>query len=395
MTDIAISSLGLCTPLGQTPQAVLDNLINGDTQGMVWRDDLIPNKSVLVGEVSGSLPTLPAEFNQYDCRNNQLLLSAMLQIAPQVDAAKQQYGADRVAVVIGTSTSGINRGEQALAYLDQHDSLPTDYRYQKQELGNSSEFVSHYFALSGPCYTVSTACSSSAKVFASARGLLLAGLCDMVIVGGADSLCKLTLNGFDSLESIASGHCLPFNEQRDGINIGEGAALFTVTLGQAAVQLLAVGESSDAHHISAPHPDGRGAIAAMTDALQQANLSAQDIDYVNLHGTATPKNDAMESRAIAAVFADNLPPCSSTKPLTGHTLGAAGAIEAAFAYLLLSDFNGQQRLPPQVGDGSQDSSNPQLTMVTTAPAARLRYVMSNSFAFGGSNASVIFARGTQ
>lgn len=143
--------------------------------------------------------------------------------------------------------------------------------------------------------------------------------------------------------------------------------MFTVTLGQAAVQLLAVGESSDAHHISAPHPDGRGAIAAMTDALQQANLSAQDIDYVNLHGTATPKNDAMESRAIAAVFADNLPPCSSTKPLTGHTLGAAGAIEAAFAYLLLSDFNGQQRLPPQVGDGSQDSSNPQLTMVTTAP----------------------------
>lgn len=222
----------------------------------------------------------------------------------------------------------------------------------------------------------------------------------MVIVGGADSLCKLTLNGFHSLESVSKAHCQPFSRNRDGINIGEGAALFTLTLGEAELMLAGVGESSDAHHISSPHPEGDGAVVAIEMALKDAAIAPSQVGYINLHGTATIKNDAMESRALLKVFGEQLPPVSSTKPLTGHALGAAGALEAAFCLLILSGPNKDHGLPPQVGDGLWDDDNPTLPFVSqghsTRPEnARLEYVMSNSFAFGGSNASVIFCRGAK
>ena len=216
-----------------------------------------------------------------------------------------------------------------------------------------------------------------------------------MIVGGADSLCKLTLNGFHSLESVSKTHCQPFSRNRDGINIGEGAALFTLTLGEADWMLAGVGESSDAHHISSPHPEGEGAIAAIEMALKDAEIAPSQVGYVNLHGTATMKNDAMESRALLKVFGDQLPPVSSTKPLTGHALGAAGALEAAFSLLLLSALNQHQGLPPQVGDGLWDDDNPALPFVSKGQTQALDYVMSNSFAFGGSNASVIFSKGAK
>ncbi|QYJ89709.1 beta-ketoacyl-[acyl-carrier-protein] synthase family protein [Shewanella halotolerans] len=400
MTQIAITHLGLCTPLGDDPQTVLRRLLDGDTQGMRWRDDLIPDSQVLVGMVTTELPSIAPELQRFDCRNNQLLQRAAEQIAPAVEAAKTQYGADRIGIVLGTSTSGIARGEKALAYRAEHGVLPADYLYSKQELGNSCDFLQHYFDLAGPCYTVSTACSSSAKVFASAKRLLLADVCDMVIVGGADSLCKLTLNGFHSLESVSKAHCQPFSRNRDGINIGEGAALFTLTLGKAELMLAGVGESSDAHHISSPHPEGDGAVVAIEMALTDAAIAPSRVGYINLHGTATIKNDAMESRALLKVFGKQLPPVSSTKPLTGHALGAAGALEAAFCLLLLSDLNREHGLPPQVGDQEWDGDNPALPFVSqghsTRPEnARLEYVMSNSFAFGGSNASIIFCRGAK
>lgn len=393
MTEIAITHLGLCTPLGQTQEQVLQGLLEGDTSGMLWRDDLIPNTRVLVGQVTNILPEIPSHLERFLCRNNQLILAAAQQIELQVEQAKSQFGAERIGIILGTSTSGIARGESALAYRMTHGALPVDYLYSKQELGNSSEFLQHYFALSGPCYTVSTACSSSAKVFASAKRLLEANICDMVIVGGADSLCKLTLNGFHSLESVSKSHCQPFSINRDGINIGEGAALFTLVRGKSEIMLAGVGESSDAHHISAPHPEGTGAIAAIAMALKQANIDARQIDYINLHGTATMKNDAMESRALASVFGHTLPPVSSTKPLSGHALGAAGAIEAAFCFLLLSRLNVNGGMPPQIGDHQWDESNPQLPFVQPNTRTQLNYIMSNSFAFGGSNASVIFCRG--
>ncbi|MFB2656415.1 beta-ketoacyl-[acyl-carrier-protein] synthase family protein [Shewanella xiamenensis] len=398
---VAITQIGLCTPLGQTPEQVLARLIAGDTSAMQISDTLLFGQSTLVAPVTEPLPTIPAALAQFDCRNNQLLLAAAQQITDTVEQAKQTYGADRIGVVLGTSTSGISKGEAALAYRNQHSHFPADYHYFQQELGSTSDFLRQLFALQGPCYTISTACSSSAKVFASAKRLLEAKLCDMVIVGGIDSLCQLTVNGFHALESVSKGHCNPFSTNRDGINIGEGAALFTLTLAtdntanEACVLLAGIGESSDAHHMSAPHPEGAGAIAAMQAALDDAQISAQDIDYINLHGTATPKNDAMESRAVLSVFGDTPPPASSTKPLVGHTLGAAGAIEAAFCYLLLSQHNHSFALPPHRFDGQQDPQDPSIALVAPmqfAEHGKLNYVMSNSFAFGGSNASLIFCR---
>ncbi|MGS0728152.1 beta-ketoacyl-[acyl-carrier-protein] synthase family protein, partial [Shewanella sp. 0m-11] len=301
---IAITHLGLCTPLGQTPQAVLDNLVAGNTSGMQWRDDLLFERPVLVGQVSIKLPELPDELRRFDTRNNQLTLLIARQIEAAVSQAKAQYGRQRIGIVIGTSTSGIATGESALAEHHSAGEFPKDYDYAKQELGDTSQFLQAYFELTGPCFTVSTACSSSAKVFASAKRLIDADVCDMVIVGGIDTLCKLTLNGFYSLESISSGHCQPFSANRDGINIGEGGALFTlekatlekISQDNTAIIVSGIGESSDAHHISAPHPEGRGAIAAMQAALIMASLGPEQINYLNLHGTATPKNDAMESR---------------------------------------------------------------------------------------------------
>lgn len=396
MTKIAISHLGLCTPLGKTAAIVLSRLSRGDIGAMKNRTDIIPDAETLVGQVSFDLPVIPESLAKYDCRNNRLLLCAAEQIADRVARAKLDWGPQRIGIVIGTSTSGIQAGEDALKIRSQTGTFPEQYRYSQQELGNSSDFLRHYFDISGPCYTVSTACSSSAKVFASARRLLQADLCDLVIVGGGDSLCKLTLNGFSSLESVSKGHCQPFSANRNGINIGEGAALFILQKLTAddtsSVILAGIGESSDAHHISAPHPQGRGAIAAIQSALADANLAAADIDYINLHGTATQKNDAMESRAIEQVFGSTPPPCSSTKPITGHTLGAAGAIEAAFCYLLLSQENSRQILPPQIWDGVQDPQDPPLPLVSQGQSAELHYLMSNSFAFGGSNASLILAR---
>lgn len=398
---VAITQIGLCTPLGHAPEQVLARLIAGDTSAMQTSDTLLFGESTLVAPVTEPLPAIPAVLAQFDCRNNQLLLAAAQQITDTVEQAKQTYGADRIGVVLGTSTSGISKGELALAYRNQHGHFPADYHYFQQELGSTSDFLRQLFALQGPCYTISTACSSSAKVFASAKRLLEAKLCDMVIVGGIDSLCQLTVNGFHALESVSKGHCNPFSANRDGINIGEGAALFTLTLAtdntaiEACVLLAGIGESSDAHHMSAPHPEGAGAIAAMQAALDDAQISAQDIDYINLHGTATPKNDAMESRALLSVFGDTPPPASSTKPLVGHTLGAAGAIEAAFCYLLLSQHNHSFALLPHRFDGQQDPRDPSIALVAPMQCAdhgKLNYVMSNSFAFGGSNASLIFCR---
>ncbi|QSX35375.1 beta-ketoacyl-[acyl-carrier-protein] synthase family protein [Shewanella avicenniae] len=391
---IAITHAGFCTPLGIEPHTILQALLGGDTSHMVQRDHLLFGRSALVGEVSAELPAFPDGFAQYDCRNNALMLKALAAIASAVETAKQRYGTARIGVVIGTSTSGIAKGEQALKYHRQHGQFPDDYHYVQQELGSSALFLRDYLQLTGPAYTVSTACSSSAKVFASGQRLLNSGLCDMVIVGGVDSLSQLTLNGFDALESIADQRCNPFSLHRCGINIGEGAVLFTLERGTGPVMLAGCGESADAHHISAPHPQGDGAVNAMQQALTQAGLAANQIDYVNLHGTATQQNDTMESRAMLRVFGGTLPPCSSTKPLTGHTLGAAGALEAGFCWLLLSEFNHSNGLPLHCWDAEFDPELPALPLVSQDYQPKpLQHLMSNSFAFGGSNASLIFSRG--
>jgi 3-oxoacyl-[acyl-carrier-protein] synthase-1 len=240
-------------------------------------------------------------------------------------------------------------------------------------------------------YTISTACSSSAKAFASAARLFAAGFCDAAIVGGVDSLCLLTLNGFDALESLSPERCNPFSANRRGINIGEGACVFVVSRRPSAIRLCGVGESSDGYHISAPDPSGRGAEAAIRAALADAGAHPGDVGYVNLHGTATPKNDEMESEVMARVFGLDVP-CGSTKSLIGHTLGAAGAQELGLCWLLLGDVNAARRLPAHGWDGVRDSRVPPINLVGAGASFEREVFVSNSFAFGGSNAALAIGR---
>jgi 3-oxoacyl-[acyl-carrier-protein] synthase-1 len=350
-----------------------------------WLESTIPALAVLT-----QLPIIPSSFNNYACRNNRLLLSALNQIESAIASAIDRYGAERVGVVIGTSTSGIAEGEIALQTLRANGSMPNHYHYKQQELGGAAEFVAAYLDIHGPAYTVSTTCSSSANALGSARRLLRLGVCDAVIVGGADSLCRTTLEGFAALGALSRTSCNPFSKNRDGTLIGEGAALFLMTREPSAIALLGVGASADAYHISAPRPDGSCAAMAMQAALSDAQLRVEQVDYINLHGTATWQNDAMESRAVAQVFGDSTF-CSSSKASTGHCLGAAGALEAGLCWLLLSDLNQESRLPPHVWDGESDPDVLRLRLVGLENQALkpLQYCLSNSFSFGGNNVSLL------
>jgi 3-oxoacyl-[acyl-carrier-protein] synthase I len=394
-----LNALGLICALGDDKQRVADALFAGDASGMRAQDGWVTERSLTVGAVATALPAMPAGLEQAQSRNNQLLLAAALQIEAPLRAAIARYGADRVGLVVGTSTSGIDEASQSIARFVHEGVLPADYRYAEQEMVAPARFLSDWLGLRGPCYSISTACTSSARALLSAQRLLTQGLCDAVICGGVDSLCRLTLNGFSALEAVAAERCNPFSSNRNGINIGEGAALFLMTdqapaaaaQSSAPIALLGGGASSDAHHISAPHPEGLGAQQAMGKALRAAGLSPDDIDYLNLHGTATRHNDAMESLAVHALFPDGVP-CSSTKPLTGHTLGAAGALEAAFCWLSLSEYNPNNLLPPHLWDAEAEPDLPTLQLLPRGARmarSRGRRLMSNSFAFGGSNISLI------
>lgn len=396
MTDFyALPEVGLATPLGLGKRAVAAALFAGSDAGLSPRDDILPGLKAHFGAVTAALPPVAPALAAFDCRNNRLLLAALDEIRPAIAAAIERYGGDRIGIVIGTSTSGIAEGEQAYAQRKASGHWPNHYDYRQQEISGPALFLARHLDLTGPAFVIATACSSSAKAFASARRLLRADLCDAVIVGGADSLCGLTAAGFHALESVAKARCNPFSRNRDGINIGEAAVLFLMTREGAPVGLTGLGESSDAHHVSAPDPTGRGAIAAIAAALTDAGRRPEEITYINLHGTATPLNDSMEAQAVHGVFGAATP-CSSTKSLTGHTLGAAGALEAAFLWLTLHpDFNPAGRLPPQLWDGETDPALPSLALVAPDDGRKLgdgRAALSNSFAFGGSNAALILER---
>lgn len=386
-----LHDLGILATVGGDKASVREGLMRGDTRGMVVESGWHPSKAMRVGRVSAPLPTISDALSIYRCRTNQLLLAAAEQIAPAIDVALRRFGRDRVGIVIGTSTSGIAEGEAAIAMLERDGAFPEGFHYTQQEMGTPARFLADAFDIDGPAYVVSTACTSGAKALASARLLLWNGLCDAVIVGGADSLCGLTLNGFAALELTTSDLCNPMSANRHGINIGEGAALFLMSLEPSPFALLGVGESSDAYHISAPDPAGVGAELAIRAALADAQIVAEQVSYVNLHGTATRHNDSMEATALTNVFGTKVP-CSSTKALTGHALGAAGAIEAGFCWLTLSRENRAGALPPHVWDGVRDPALPMIELTGAGaqlPPARPRILASNSFAFGGNNICVV------
>ncbi|WP_316978953.1 beta-ketoacyl-[acyl-carrier-protein] synthase family protein [Shumkonia mesophila] len=391
-----LNAVGIGASLGLGKQEVAPLLFAGSRETLRPGKEVRPGRAAVVGAIERPLPALPPAFSRFDSRNNRLLAALLSEIRADIEAAARRYGRDRIAIVLGTSTSGMAEGEAALAAYRETGRWPADFDYRQQEVGSAASFAARWLETEGPAYVVATACSSGAKTFASARRLIAAGLCDAAVVGGVDTLCRLTLAGFSALESVSAGRCNPFSANRDGITIGEGGAVFLMTREPSEIALLGIGETSDAHHISAPDPEGKGALDAMRAALADAGLSRDDIRYVNLHGTATPLNDIMESKAVCALFGETTP-CSSTKAMTGHTLGAAGAIEAAFLWLTLHPrFNPGRRLPPHLWDGAADTALAPIRLATTddrLPDAPRVAALSNSFGFGGSNCGLVLGRG--
>ncbi|MFZ6649485.1 beta-ketoacyl-ACP synthase [Undibacterium sp. TJN25] len=392
VNNIYLNQMGVICALGNGAQEVRSGLFADSPGGVRKNNALIAGRSLYLGAVNTPLEDISELPIEHRSRNNALLLTALAQIRPQVDAAIAKYGRHRTAIVLGTSTSGIGEAEQAVAHLVLHGELAPSFHVGQQELGSAAIALAALLGICGPAMVISTACSSSAKAMASAARLLRTGQADAVISGGMDALCAFTVAGFSALESVSTERCNPLSANRNGINIGEGGALFLMTREPGPVRLAGWGESSDAHHISAPAPDGRGALSAMQQALQRADISPEQVDYVNLHGTATQQNDAMESLAVHELFGMRTA-TSSTKPLTGHTLGGAGALEAALCWLSLVD-NDRGKLPPHWWDGHTDPALKPLKLVRPSDelGRPLDYVLSNSFAFGGSNASLILAR---
>jgi len=388
-----LNDCGIVCAMGDGKQAVRAALLRGES-GVQPSEACSPGRALPLGLATGAvLPSVAHLPQAQRSRNNQFALAALAQIRASVDAAVARYGAHRVGVVIGTSTSGVGEAESALAARAASGELPGEFHYGQQEMGAPAMLLARELGVSGPALVHSSACSSGAKALASAARLIAMGACDAVVAGGVDTLCSFTVAGFSALESVSAVRCNPLSANRNGINIGEGAGLFLMSREASAVALCGWGESSDGHHMSAPDPEGGGARLAIGQALQRAGITPQQVDYINLHGTATLQNDAMESRVVSALFGDTVP-VSSTKPFTGHALGAAAAIEAALCWLMMQDDNPEGYLPPQLWDGAADPALPALHIA--APGAKLgrplRYVLSNSFAFGGSNAALVLGR---
>ncbi len=387
---LVISACTLVNALGRGTQDCFDALeeARGGLRPCDFEDvDL----DIWIGRVDGlEDESVVAELACFDCRNNRLAQLGLRQdgFSDHVAEVRARHGAARIGVFIGTSTSGALQTELAYRHRDPiTGALPADFSYfGTQNAMSVAEFTRRFLSLDGPVMSISTACSSSAKVFASAYRHIKAGFCDAAVVGGVDSLCFSTLYGFSSLGLVSHRPCRPWDAERDGMNIGEGAGFALLEKkdgGVAGVALLGYGESSDAYHMSSPHPEGAGAAAAMKSALAMAGVTPDAIDYINLHGTGTRANDVSEDRAIMKVFGGGTP-CSATKGWTGHTLGAAGITEILFALgsiergFIPGTLN-SERLDPALSAGV-------LLRNRTAP---VKCVLSNSFGFGGSNCSLV------
>ncbi|MDH5833239.1 beta-ketoacyl-[acyl-carrier-protein] synthase family protein [Luteimonas kalidii] len=398
MPALAIRAFTATTAVGRGREAQAQALRQrrSGLRGNDFGDQPLPT---WIGRVDGlEHAPLPDRLAQWECRNNRLAWLALSQDGLQGDleALVARHGAGRVALVVGTSTSSIGASEEAYARAipaaDGTPAMPEDLRRPIVHTPHSlGDFLQHATGLRGPCVTVATACSSSAKVFAQAARLIQAGVVDAALVGGVDTLCGSVLFGFNALGLVSQQPCRPFDAARDGLSLGEAggfALLERMAPGEdAPLQLRGYGESSDAHHMSAPHPEGLGASLAMRDALARAGVEAADVGYLNLHGTSTPANDAIEAQAVSSLFPPTLH-ASSTKGWTGHTLGAAGIVESVFALLALRD----GLLPGTLNSSAPDPAcGPQIRFDNAQRDIGL--AMNNSFGFGGNNCSLVFGRG--
>jgi 3-oxoacyl-[acyl-carrier-protein] synthase-1 len=389
MKPLAVTAFTATSALGRGTGAMLEALRRG-ASGLKPNDFDRAELRAWIGRVAGlEDEPVAGPLAEFDCRNNRLAQLGLEQdgFLEAVSQARAKYGAHRVAVLLGTSTSGILQTELAYRNRDKQGSLPASMHYRHaQNLFSVTDFVRRSLGLEGPAMTISTACSSSAKVFASATRYIEAGVADAAVVGGVDSLCLTTLHGFTSLQLVSDEPCRPFDAARKGMSIGEAAGYALVeNIQPRGVALVGYGESSDAYHMSTPQPEGEGALAAMRQALERAGLEAGAIDYVNAHGTATPANDRAEDRALVRLFGNKVP-VSSTKGWTGHTLGAAGIIEAIVCFLAL-----EHDFIPGTLNSSAVEPDLESQIVLQNRSARLRHALSNSFGFGGSNCSLVFA----
>lgn len=394
VSPVAITAWQCVSGAGDDAEALLEALCDNRTRLRPIKLFPLPFETT-VGEVTSPLSAPRPELAAYDCRNVRLALKALNRggFRAAVDRAIHRYGPARVGVVLGTSTSGIFDSEAAYVHFLERGRMPDDFHFMQRHAAQATaEFLRDELGLAGPCYAISTACSSSAKALGAGQRLIATGFCEAVLVAGVDSLCRLTLRGFHSLELISPEPCAPMDRHRRGINIGEAAALLLLERptpdNARRPRLLAVGESSDAHHMSAPHPKGAGAAVAMRAALELAGLDAEAVDYINLHATATPLNDLSEARAVASVFPEGVP-CSGIKGLVGHTLGAGGAVEAVACLLALE----HGFLPGTAGLREQDPACAVDLLERPRFGVAPRHALSNSFGFGGSNASVLLAAG--
>ncbi|MDR2480510.1 MAG: 3-oxoacyl-ACP synthase [Treponema sp.] len=413
---VRLSAPGLVCCAGTSREALFGAALRGDQSG-IQPLVLADGRRFLAGRAAdvplGEMKPALADRREYSgSRLFTMTAAALEQIRPEVEAALAAFGPERIAVCAGSCDNGSELSLPAHRAFFSGGAFPADYDIHYQGAAPIAECIAAWFGLNGPCLTAATACASSASAIVKGAEFIHSGICDAVIAGGADLVSDTVLLGFAALEAVSGEICNPFSKNRKGITLGEGAAFFLLSRsgdncrnnsgdsqpGGAAVniELLGWGESADAHHMTAPRPDGTGAAAAMREALQRAGIAAGQVDYINLHGTGTPLNDRMEAKALRDVFGDSIPPVSSTKPVTGHTLGAAGAIELALCWMTLDRAahspEAPVSLPVHCWDGERDPEIPALNFAGTGTAARPAVCMSNSFAFGGCNISLIAGR---
>lgn len=377
--EYILKNLGFVCALGDNHNDIIQNARNGDTRAMFSGNVVVDGEKVPFG-------TAPVD-KTHDLRMYDLIDVALNQIIGDIELLKQNYDVNRIGVIIGSSNTGVHEAQKHIESAFKNDMQIESNVITELELGTPSQYIRNKTGFMGPTFTVSTACSSSLKVFESARRLIENGICDAVLVGGVDARCDFALNGFNALSALSKKHTNPMSKNREGINLGEGAALFILERGCCGIKLLGIGESSDAYHLTSPDPTGAGAIASMNMALADAGLKPDDIDFINMHGTGTVANDAMESLAVNTVFGENVL-CASTKPLTGHTLGAAGAISMGLSWLMLKyDF-----VIPHVFDGEYAEDCAKIKLAKSGDITNVNHVLCNAFAFGGSNASLIMGK---
>ncbi|MGV0953810.1 MAG: beta-ketoacyl-[acyl-carrier-protein] synthase family protein [Fluviibacter sp.] len=395
MTPLIIDSFTATTCVGAGNESLFKAIKTGRT-GLTRCDFDKAQLDTWIGRVLAldePASNLPGSLIDYDCRNNRLAWLAIQQdgFLERVITVIRENGPSRVGLFLGTSTSGIYETELAFRSLDpESKSFTGSFSYSgSHSVSSLVTFVRELLGIEGPSFIISTACSSSAKVFATAQRYIELGLIDAAVVGGADSLCLTTLYGFNSLQLASANRCKPYDTHRDGISIGEAAAFCLITKAhgshsECGIEFIGYGESSDAYHMSSPHPEGLGAQIAMNAALSSAGISPSEIDYINLHGTATSNNDKAEGIAVNIIFGDKTP-CSSTKGITGHTLGAAGSVEAVISFIALQN----QFMPGSTGTDQLDPAI-NLNYQVNPAHSPLKTVLTNSFGFGGSNCSLAF-----